>query len=265
MDEKAHSITSSGTAVAERPAEGEAIATKTILLLDSAAVFLRFEETVLQRSGWRILRASTGAQALDILGRGHVDLLVMDPHLPDLLGEHVIRAIRSMPAMRTMAILMVTASGQQGTVERCLAEGCSAILFKPVSRRTLCATVEQLLSIPARRHLRTLVRLQVEGAEGNRAFFGNTVNLSAGGMLVESPTEVIEGDRLDLRFQLPGDPDPVVVTASVVRVQGELASGHSTFGLTFEHLEDSDRRRIDAFVRASAAEAEECNENIDAG
>lgn len=265
MHQRSNATTEGAAALAERCETGRAAGDRTILLLDGAAVFLRFEETLLQRSNWRVLRAGTGADALEILSREHVDLLVLDPHLPDLLGEHVIRAIRSTPEMRTMAILMVTAMGRQDAVEGCMAEGCNALLYKPVSRQTLCATVEQLLSVPARRHVRTLVRLQVEGTEGSRAFFGNTVNLSVGGMLVESTTDMAAGECMDLRFHLPGDADPVVVLARVLRVQEASMSESAAFALAFEHLEERDRRRIEAFVSASGMKTDDARACGEAG
>jgi CheY-like chemotaxis protein len=257
MHQRTHSTTGGASAVIEPAPSSSTAATKTILLLDGAAVFLRFEETILQRSEWRILRANTGAQALDTLSREPVDLLVLDPHLPDLLGEHVIRAIRSTPSMSKMAILIVTATGGQDAVEGCMTEGCNALLYKPVSRQTLCATVEQLLGVAARRHVRTLVRLRVEGADGSKAFFGNTVNLSVGGMLIESTTDMDAGKSIDLRFHLPGDSEPVIVMARVLRVHEAAGNQSAAFALTFEHLEDEDRRRIETFVQACGAGAHE--------
>ena len=253
MNDMTRGATTGGTALAEPVATTDCTATKTLLLLDSVEVFLRFEETILQRRDWRVLRATTGAAALDILSRERVDLLVMDHHLPDLHGEHVIRAIRSNAALRALAILMVTARGDQAVVERCMAEGCNAFLYKPVSRQGLCSKVEQLLSVPARRHVRTLVSLQVESEGHRRAFFGNTVNLSVGGMLVESSMDMAIGDSMGLRFHLPGDQRPVIVLARVVRLTADVSTGQSMWGLSFEHLDEDDRRRIEAFVRATHA------------
>ena len=243
-------ITGAATALAEPPATDPAV--KTILLLDSVEVFLRFEETILRRRDWRVLTACSGSEALDILGREKVDLLVMDHQLPDVLGEHVIRAAKSNPDLRGMAILMVTAKGDQETVERCMGEGCDGFLYKTVSRQALGAKVEQLLMVPARRHVRTLVRLSVAREGGRQACFGNTINLSAGGMMVETPVPMAVGDCMELRFHLPGDARPVVVMARVVR-ECTAEIGQPAWGIQFERLEEDDRARIEDFVRCAEA------------
>jgi CheY-like chemotaxis protein len=243
-----------GTALAERPADKPAT-TKTILLVDSAPLFLRFEETILARKEWRIRRATTGAAALDMLEREPADLVVMDHLLPDLQGDHVIRAIRSNAAFRKTSILLVTARTDDGVVERCMAEGCNAFLYKPVSRQVLCAKAEQLLDIAARRHVRTLVRLQVNGDGASQCSFGNTVNLSGGGMLVETGVDLAIGQTMDLRFHLPGDPEPIVVMARAVRLD-ETQGTHGAWGLVFESVSAEDKRRIEGFVQKAQPEGQ---------
>ena len=238
-----------GLAVSEPETGSVATDSKTILLLDSVEVFLRFEATILQRRDWRVLSALTGREALDILAHERVDLIIMDHALADLRGEHLIRAVRSRLDLRATSILIVSAAANKDEMEACVDEGANAYLFKPVSRASLCRTVEELLAVAARRHVRTLVRLDVEEHGERRASFGHTVNLSAGGMLVESTVGLSLGDCVDLRFHLPGDPQPVMVTARVMRIAA--ADGHC--GLSFERLDDDDRRRIDAFVSSSHA------------
>ena len=218
--------------------------TMTILLLDAARLFLQFEETVLQRREWTLLTATTGAEALAVVRSRPVDLLVMDHVLPDMTGADVVRALRLDRATRGVPVLIVTARGQ---IDARLESGCSAVLHKPVSRQALCEKVERLLAVPARRHLRTMVRLRVDARRDTSFFFGSTVNLSGGGMLLESPLDLAIGERVDLRFQIPGDPEPVVVRARAVRTLGEGAA--PLHGLEFEDLAEHERARIETFVR----------------
>jgi len=242
-----------GTAVLE-PQLGREVDTRTILLLDPVTLFLRFEETILHRREWRILTARTGRQALSVLEREHVDLLIMDHALPDMAGEDLVASIRKAPRTRATSILVLTARGAEGQVERCLENGANGVAFKPVSRQILCARAEDLLHVAARRHVRTLVRVTVDGSHDGRSFFGNTVNVSAGGMLLQTGLDIPLGATLDVRFALPGDAAPIAVRARVVRVgQGGVEEGVA-HGLIFEGLSDTERERIDRFVGSRRAE-----------
>lgn len=224
---------------------------RTILLLDPVTLFLRFEETVLQRRDWRIHVARSASEALALLEREHVDLLVMEHALPDATGDDLIREIRSQPRTRATGILVLTARGTADAVTRCLEAGANGVMFKPVTRHELCARVEDLLFVAARRHVRTMVRLKVDASAGAATFFGNTVNVSAGGMLLECGSPLPMGESLDLRFSLPGDAEPIALRARVVRTSDSGIPGRHACGLTFEGLTDAERERIDAFVTAT--------------
>lgn len=252
MSERDGELTGGGVAVATPP-ESEApdaadADVKHVLLLDGVRVFLQLEQTLLQRSGLRISTAGTAAEAFDILAGDRVDLLITDYVLPDATGEEVVRRVREDPDMAEMGILVVTARGLREHVDRCMKAGCNSFLFKPVSRTELCTRVKELLDVPARRHVRTLVRLQV-GAEGHDGFFfGNTVNLSESGVLLETDESLALGGELDLRFFLPGDGRAIQTTARVVRRGQQTREDAQAFGLLFQRLADDDKARIRRFV-----------------
>jgi CheY-like chemotaxis protein len=228
--------------------------TKTILLLDGAKLFLRFEETILQRRDWRLLSANSAQEALDILDGECPELVVMDHLLPDMNGAELVRRIRAHRATQGTPILLLSARGSESAVAECMAAGANAFLFKPVLRQTLCGLVEELLHVEARRHLRTMVRLQVDARRDSSFFFGQTVNLSAGGMLVESTRPLGLDDEIDVRFQVPACPEPFVTRARVVRCD-DPSGGTWTAGVEFIGLGETQRVLLDAFVRQSRSEA----------
>lgn len=231
--------------------ESDALETKTILLLDGVRLFLKLEETLLSRREWKVLTATTAAEGRALLDAHAVDLVLMDYVLPDATGDDMVRYIRA-SRNKDAGILIVTARGLREHVERCMAAGCNSFLFKPVSRAVLTSRVKELLKVPVRRHVRTLVRLNVDGASGERFLFGNSVNLSVGGMLLESSIELALGDHVSLRFFLPADGDPVVTRTRVVRCTPGASAGATCYGLVFEDLSDIDRERIARFVALSS-------------
>lgn len=247
-----HHQDSGQTAVAERGTnhwDSDTGLDRSILLVDQAALFLHFEETLLRRKGWRFRRATRGDEALALLKAERFDLVIMDCALPDMAGEDVVKRIRANPATADgTPVLIVTARGMRHDVDACIAAGCSGILFKPVSKAALCDRVQELLRVPARRYVRTLVRLQVDALGTGRFLFGHTVNLSASGMLLQTEANMEVGESLDLRFFLPGDTASIATRATVVRCAEVPGAGARAYGLTFEALSPDDLARIDSFV-----------------
>ena len=223
---------------------------RTILLLDPVTLCLRLEETILSRRDWRIHPVRTAEAAMAILEREHVDLVVMDHVLPDASGDAFIRGLRANPRTRATAVLVLTARGSQASVDRCLEAGANGVLFKPVTRQDLCMRAEDLLYVAARRHVRTLVRLKVDATTGSGVLFATTINVSAGGLLLECEAPMTQGEEMELRFALPGESDPVVARARVVRELEGAAPGRFAIGLAFEGMSDADRVRIEGFVAA---------------
>jgi len=254
-DQMHHAGGSAAVAELDGPSEtlGGSTATRNILLLDGVKLFLRLEETLLQRQGWTIFTAGTGEEAKAILARERVDLLIMDYVLPDVTGDELVRWVRENAETRDMSILIVTARGLREHIDRCMSAGCNAFLFKPVSRTVLCAKVQEMLDVPARRHVRTLIRLEVKASCKDRFFFGNTVNLSVSGVLLETPLDIGLGESIDLRFFLPGEAEAIDVNGRVVRRTPMTTGNSANYGLLFEELTDADRVRIERFVEASSA------------
>lgn len=223
---------------------------KKILLLDGVRLFLQLEQTLLQRSDYQLFAATTGAEALEIAGREKLDLVLLDYVLPDMTGDQVVRALRRDERNADVGVVVVTARGMREHVDKCMAAGCSDFLYKPVTRTTLCSRVQDLLRVPTRRHVRTLVRLQVNARNRERFFFGNTVNLSESGMLLESPLDLALGESMSLRFFLPGEEEAVACTARVTRRSPTEREGEWAYGLSFDRVEDAARKRIAGFVEA---------------
>ena len=242
---------SSGTAVAEPISaglDGGVSIERRILLVDAASLFLQFEETLLQRKGYSFFRATSGRDALAILETEHVDLVIMDYALPDMPGDDLVRRVRSNPrTSESTAVLIVTARGMRAHVDACVEAGCSGFLFKPVSKTALCDRVQELLRVPVRRYVRTLVRLQVDARSTGRFLFGNSLNLSASGLLLQTEADLDVGEMLALRFFLPGDPEVICPRARVVR-RIATESGSPAYGIAFDDLGRDEQSRIDAFV-----------------
>ncbi|MDT7577508.1 MAG: hypothetical protein QOH17_3841, partial [Pseudonocardiales bacterium] len=76
-----------------------------------------------------VASAATGADALRVLARGGVDLVLLDVHLPDTNGLEVLRRMRA--AGHTADVIMVTQARDLAVVRAAIAYGATQYLVKP--------------------------------------------------------------------------------------------------------------------------------------
>jgi two-component system phosphate regulon response regulator PhoB len=100
----------------------------------------------LEQEGYQAVVANDGQTALDILADPPApDLVLLDLMLPDLPGEDVCRQIRSDPATRSAAVIMLTAKGDE--IDRVVGFelGADDYVVKPFSVRELLLRIKAVL------------------------------------------------------------------------------------------------------------------------
>ena len=101
---------------------------------------------MLQRAGFNVTEATTGAQALQLVAEIKPDLIVLDVKLPDIHGFEVCRKIKNDPATASIPVLHLSASFiQMEDKAEALEGGADGYLTQPVESRELIATVNALL------------------------------------------------------------------------------------------------------------------------
>jgi HAMP domain-containing protein/CheY-like chemotaxis protein len=119
---------------------------RTVLLVDDDARNIFALSSVLERRGMEVLTATTGSEAIAVLGaRSDVAIVLMDIMMPGMDGYETIQAIRSDPAHRRLPILALTAKAMKGDREKCLDAGASDYLAKPVNIQQLMSALRMWL------------------------------------------------------------------------------------------------------------------------
>ena len=160
--------------MSEKPAEASAwtgedqkLADSKILVVDDNAQNLELLVAYLDSLDCKIITAADGIEALEKIGPGEVDLILLDVMMPRMSGFEVCRKLKSDPQTRDIPIIMVTALNELSDIERGVESGTDDFISKPVNRLELVTRVKSLLRV---RHLknaleRTLAYLtDVEGA-----------------------------------------------------------------------------------------------------
>ncbi len=105
---------------------------KRILIVDDDMRNSFALSKLLSDKGVLVQIAANGEDALELLGREVVDLVLMDIMMPGIDGYETIRRIRKQLKFDTLPILALTAKAMKGDKEKCLAAGANDYLSKPV-------------------------------------------------------------------------------------------------------------------------------------
>ena len=99
----------------------------------------------LERSGYTVLQAADGEEALALALEHTPDLAVLDVMMPKMDGFEVVRRLRAEEATKRMPIIMLTARAQDSDVEEGFESGADDYLRKPFSPQELRARVHAIL------------------------------------------------------------------------------------------------------------------------
>ena len=112
-----------------------------VLVVDDEPAIRSLFVRALRDAGYDTLEAADGVQALELLKRHSVALILLDSTMPRLDGAGVIRAIRQREATRTLPVILVTAKGDLKDRVEGLEAGADDYLAKPVMLDELVARV----------------------------------------------------------------------------------------------------------------------------
>jgi len=99
--------------------------------------------TVLTKHSWKTLEAENGEEALDILDRESVSLVVTDVMMPKMDGYELAELIRGYDAK--IPILMITAKGEIIDKQKGFSSGIDDYMVKPIDVNEMVFRVEALL------------------------------------------------------------------------------------------------------------------------
>jgi two-component system alkaline phosphatase synthesis response regulator PhoP len=118
---------------------------RRILVVDDDQQIVRLVKTYLQDSGFAVLTAFNGEDALQVARREHPDLIVLDIQLPERDGWEVTRRVRADEHLSAIPILMLTARVQDTDKIIGLELGADDYLTKPFNPREVVARVRAIL------------------------------------------------------------------------------------------------------------------------
>ena len=98
------------------------------------------------RPGYDVLEAESGAEALAVLDRSDVDLVLLDIRLPDMEGWDILDRLTEQGRFPQLPVVMVSAHSTPSTAERALREGVRAYVTKPFTSEELFDAIARALA-----------------------------------------------------------------------------------------------------------------------
>jgi DNA-binding response OmpR family regulator len=117
-----------------------------LLVADDDEDILALVQLRLSRSGFEVIVARDGQEALQLAQDRHPDLAVLDWMMPKATGLEVLRAIRADSATADIPVVLLTARASENDIQEGLDAGAVDYIAKPFSPQELAARVHDILS-----------------------------------------------------------------------------------------------------------------------
>jgi two-component system alkaline phosphatase synthesis response regulator PhoP len=130
-----------------KEAEKEQEETPVVLVVDDNQQNLELLQAYLEDMDCETVPAHDGLEAMEIIGRGAPDLILLDVMMPKMSGFEVCRRIKNDPKTSDIPVIMVTALSEFGDIERGIDSGTDDFISKPVNKLELITRVKTMLKL----------------------------------------------------------------------------------------------------------------------
>jgi two-component system chemotaxis response regulator CheY len=104
---------------------------KILITEDSPTMRSLLISTIETLDGYEIVEAASGFEALRLLPREKVDLIITDINMPDINGLELISYVKNNPNYRDIPLFIISTESSEKDMERGLALGANEYLTKP--------------------------------------------------------------------------------------------------------------------------------------
>jgi diguanylate cyclase (GGDEF)-like protein len=118
----------------------------TVLVVEDAPPIQAILTTMLETMGFgKIIPASQGLEALEILRSRKIDLILADWHMPVMNGLELLQSVRTDETLRAIPFVMITGESDKSSVREAIQGGVSEYILKPVYAEELSKKIIRTL------------------------------------------------------------------------------------------------------------------------
>jgi chemosensory pili system protein ChpA (sensor histidine kinase/response regulator) len=118
---------------------------RVVVVADDSISVRKFVGRMLEKAGYRVMLASDGLEAAELVAQHGCHLVITDLEMPRMTGYELMAQLRQSPSTRRIPVMVVTSRAGAKHRDRAIKEGAVAFLTKPVQEDQLTEAVEQLI------------------------------------------------------------------------------------------------------------------------
>ena len=118
---------------------------RKILVVDDDPTMVKLINVNLKLNNYAVIEAISGEQALDIVSKEPLDLVVLDIMMPGVDGWEVLKRVRNDPDTEELPVILVTAKTQDSDVIRGWEYGADEYVIKPFNPLLLVEVIKMVL------------------------------------------------------------------------------------------------------------------------
>lgn len=118
---------------------------KKILVVEDNADARELLAFFFQRSGYEVIEAANGLEAIDQAHAAHPHLILMDLGLPKLTGDEATARLKADSSTKDIPVIICTAFHKGTLVDKAMAAGAAELLLKPIDMKTLLGVLHRHL------------------------------------------------------------------------------------------------------------------------
>ncbi|HMH81033.1 MAG TPA: response regulator, partial [Candidatus Acidoferrum sp.] len=122
---------------------------RVVVVADDSISVRKFVGRMLEKNGYRVILASDGLEAAELIAQHGCHLVITDLEMPRMTGYELMVQLRQSPATRRIPVMVVTSRAGAKHRDRAMKEGAVAFLTKPVQEDQLTDAVEKLIGTEA--------------------------------------------------------------------------------------------------------------------
>ncbi|PLX72172.1 MAG: response regulator [Desulfuromonas sp.] len=121
------------------------MAKKILIAEDSQTMRSLIVSTISALGEYELVEAANGFEALRILPREKVDMVITDINMPDINGLELISFIKNNPNYKDTPLIIISTEGSEKDREKGLSLGADAYLVKPFKPEELQSLIREYL------------------------------------------------------------------------------------------------------------------------
>nr|HID59635.1 response regulator [Desulfobacterales bacterium] len=199
-----------------------------VLVVDDEKIVREGCQRVLTGKGYGVVSAENGQEAMDILKREEVDIILLDLKMPVMSGEEVLEKARDQ--YPDIPVIIITGHGTVDTAVECMKKGAYDFITKPfqvdqflltVNRASEKRRLEQKARSFQEKNIRNLYDLHME-----KSRLKTIINCMANGVMVTNRNleVVLHNPALMRLLEVPGDIENPVALTSIINDEALLTT-----------------------------------------